>query len=236
MFFFEESYRRRTLLSYVLLWWLSWVIGLTLTVFLVAYGLYLLYLNQKVLEPCTPLEVEWRRLKRYRFERMKNVERVKISAREIDELRIMKEAFEAVLGKDRSFWLWYMQTDLASGVDPRRRDDVDPDIRDMVGVDRSLEQLAAALSAHNVELGDREQRLAGRVYRAATQLVSARRSSYDRSACHSARHHIKTGDAIVLTKNEPIEICFDGITDGYPADSNDNGTSPSVPAPVRKRS
>ncbi len=196
--------------SYVLLWWLSWVIGLTLTVFLVAYGLYLLYLNQKVLEACTPLEVEWRRLKRYRFERMKNVERVKISAREIDELRIMKEAFEAVLGKDRSFWLWYIRQTLRRGLIL------------VVGMMLILiygtwlawtgRWTVAAffpLIMWSLEIVNNVWRV-GYIERQLNWFLPAVRHMIEALAIPPAI--TSKPDAIVLTKNEPIEICFDGIT------------------------
>jgi len=219
--------------AYVLLWCQDWMIGLGLTGDLALYGLYVLYLNQMVLEACTPLEVEWRRLKRYRFERMKNIERVKISARETDELRIMKQDFEAVIGKDRSFWLWYIKQTLRRGMIL---------VVGMMSILLYATWLAwtgrwtvAAffpLIMWSLEIVNNVWRV-GHIERQLNWFLPAVRHMIEALSIPPAI--TSKPDAVVLSQKEPVEICFDGITHGYPPESNDAGTSTSVPAPVLKK-
>lgn len=178
--------------SYVLLWIMSPTIGVILSASIALYMLYLLYLNQKVLEVCTPIEIGWRALKRYRVERMKNVERVKTSAKEDVELGIMDDRFGFLIKRDLSFWLWYIRQTFWRGDDPYRWVDGGSRVRDQSGLDRSLAYRGIGSSRH-VELGNCEQHVAGGAYRASAQLVYAFHSAHDRSDFHSARDRLKDG-------------------------------------------
>jgi ABC-type multidrug transport system fused ATPase/permease subunit len=95
------------LFSYAALWFLSPVAGGIMSSVVILYFVWMLYLNQRVIEKCTPLEAEWRRLKRYRVERWKNIERVKTSAKEEEELARMGLWFQKLILPDGQFWRWF---------------------------------------------------------------------------------------------------------------------------------
>jgi ABC-type multidrug transport system fused ATPase/permease subunit len=217
--------------SYVLLWILSPIIGLILTGFLAAYALYVIYLNQKVLEACSPLEVEWRRLKRYRFERMKNVERVKTSAKEIDELQAMRESFNEVIGKDRSFWLWYIRQTLRRGMILITGMAVILlyGVR-LVWIGHWTPGVLLPLVMWSLQIVDNVWRI-GHIERQLNWFMPAVRHMIEALSIPPAI--VSKPDAIVLSPKGPIEIVFDGITHAYPLNGDDGGkNTSSLPSSV----
>lgn len=96
------------LLSYVLLWFLSAVAGLIMTGVLLVYLVWTVFLNQRMVEDCTPIDKEMRQLNRYRLERWEKLERVKTAGKEEEEKQEMNCWFDRVIEKDRSFWLWFL--------------------------------------------------------------------------------------------------------------------------------
>ena len=219
--------------SYVLLWILSPIIGLILTGFLIAYALYVIYLNQKVLEACSPLEVEWRRLKRYRFERMKNVERVKTCAKEADELQAMWESFNEVIGKDRSFWLWYIQQTLRRGMILITGMAVILlyGVR-LVWTGHWTPGVLLPLVMWSLQIVDNVWRI-GHIERQLNWFMPAVRHMIEALSIPPAI--TSKPDAIALSEKGPVEIVFDGITHAYPLNGDDGGkdTSSSPSAVLR---
>lgn len=96
-------------LSYMLLWFLSPVAGIAMTIVIGVYLLWMLFLNQKVMEVCTSIDYDFRRLNRHRVERWEKVERVKTCGKGVEELTEMDEVFNRVIGRDRAFWLWFIK-------------------------------------------------------------------------------------------------------------------------------
>ncbi len=95
------------LLSYVFLFALSPVAGGIMSVVMVIYFVWMIKLNQQVDQVCTPLDKEFRALNRHRIERWEKTERVKVCAKEKQELTDMSQRFDQLLKKDRTFWLRY---------------------------------------------------------------------------------------------------------------------------------
>jgi ATP-binding cassette subfamily B protein len=109
LIFFEAISTLVSLLfSYLFLWSISLVAGSIITVVILGYGAWMLYLNQQVFEVCSPLDKEFRSLKRYRVERWKNVERVKTCGKEEPELAHMTARFDDLMDQDRNFWIWFI--------------------------------------------------------------------------------------------------------------------------------
>lgn len=94
--------------SYVCLWILSPVAGASMTLVVLAYGFWSLFLNYRINEVCIPLDREFRRLERRRTERYDMMDRVKMNAKEDHEVNEMTVIFKAIMKKDIAFWLWYI--------------------------------------------------------------------------------------------------------------------------------
>jgi ABC-type multidrug transport system fused ATPase/permease subunit len=220
--------------SYVLLWIMSPIIGMILSASIALYMLYLLYLNQKVLEVCTPIEVGWRALKRYRVERMKNIERVKTSAKEDVELGTMDDRFDSLIKRDLSFWLWYIRQTFFRGMIL------------IVGLTAVLiyginqvwmgHWLIGALIPlvmWSLEIVNNMWRV-GHIERQLNWYMPSIRHMIEALSIQPAI--VSRADAVVLDRNEPVEVMFDNITHSYPLDGDDNGgTNNAVrPSPVLK--
>ncbi len=95
------------IISFLSLFVISPFSGCVITVVIVSYFFWSIYLNYKINEVCVPLDKDFRRLERRRTERMEMFERVKISAKEGRELREMSDTYDDIIVKDRKFWLWY---------------------------------------------------------------------------------------------------------------------------------
>lgn len=94
--------------SYLFLWCLSPVAGGIMTVIILVFAAWSLYLSQQTLEVCTPIEADFRQLNRHRVERWEKMERVKTSGKEDEELRGMDGWWDRMITADRNFWLWYI--------------------------------------------------------------------------------------------------------------------------------
>lgn len=95
--------------SYVVLWIFSWVAGAIMTFVIAIYLVWMLFLNQKVVEVCVPIDKEFRKLNRHRLERWEKIERVKTCGKEAEELSFMTDWFEKAIGLDRNFWIWMIR-------------------------------------------------------------------------------------------------------------------------------
>lgn len=93
---------------YLFLWILSPVAGAILTISLVNYFIWLIFLNQRVNKVMAPLDAEFRRLNRRRIDIWENIERVKTTGREAEEIDSQFDWFVKIIDKDRSFWLWFI--------------------------------------------------------------------------------------------------------------------------------
>lgn len=95
------------LFSFIALWIISWVVGVIVTLVLLMHLVWMFYLNWRVLKECIPIDKEMRKINRYRLARWENIERVKSSGKEDEELDFMKKWFDTTISRDRNFWLWF---------------------------------------------------------------------------------------------------------------------------------
>lgn len=96
------------IVSYTLLWILSPVAAFIQTLNIVNYLIWMVYLNQRVTNECTPIDTEFRALNRHRVDVWELVSRVKASGKEAHEVQYMENWFRRILSKDRPFWYWYI--------------------------------------------------------------------------------------------------------------------------------
>ncbi len=94
--------------SIACLFWINWIAGAIMAFVLAAYVVGSLYLNSEVARVCAPLDTEFRRINRRRFERMERVERVVNNAMEEYEVKAMSKEFDKVIAEDRKFWFWFI--------------------------------------------------------------------------------------------------------------------------------
>lgn len=95
--------------SYAAIWIFSWVAGAIVTFVIAVYLFWMLFLNQKVVEICFPIDKEFRRLNRHRLERWEKIERVKTCGKESEELSLMNAWFDRAMNQDRNFWIWMIK-------------------------------------------------------------------------------------------------------------------------------
>lgn len=95
-------------LAYLLLLSLSGVAFGIMTIVIVLYVSWSMYLNMCVARDCGPLEDEWREHQRIRAERRTLMERVKTSGREAEDRAFLRQRSEELMVKDRDFWLWFI--------------------------------------------------------------------------------------------------------------------------------
>ena len=86
-----------------------WAVGAIIMLILASHLAWTLFLNQKVLRVCLPIDKMWRFLNRYRVERWQRVERVKTNAKEDDERREIERLFDQAIQPDRKFWFWFIR-------------------------------------------------------------------------------------------------------------------------------
>ncbi|HBK35072.1 hypothetical protein A2239_01305 [Candidatus Uhrbacteria bacterium RIFOXYA2_FULL_40_9] len=94
--------------SYVLLWIISPVAGIIMSVVITHYLAWTLYLNPKVVQVCEPLDENFRAINRYRVDRWDGITRVKTHGKEQEEVQTMSDWFFKTLTEDRKFWLWFI--------------------------------------------------------------------------------------------------------------------------------
>lgn len=96
------------LLAFFALWFISWVSAAMIGMMIFIHLAWSLFLNQKVMEVCVPLDRQWRALQRFRVERWNQVERVKNNNKERDELAELGRKFNDAIVPDLKFWLWFI--------------------------------------------------------------------------------------------------------------------------------
>jgi ABC-type multidrug transport system fused ATPase/permease subunit len=223
--------------SYAALCILSPVAGVIMSSSIALYAAWMLYLNQRVIEVCTPIETEWRRLKRYRVERWKNVERVKTSAKEAEELAHMNDRFKTVIKPDRKFWLWFIKHCVF-----RQLAEFGGLIVVMMygawlaWTDRWPLALLYPLFMWGMQVTENIWRI-GHIERELNWNMPSIRLMIE--GLSIAPNVVSKPDAIALPLNEPIEIVFEAITHTYPLDQTGKETKPGAPpartpAPVLK--
>lgn len=106
----------QVLISFVFLLSVSLVAGAAMFGLLCVYLGFLVYVNTKVLQVCTPIDAELRRFNRHRVERWDNIERVKTNGKAGDEVAHMTKWFAAVIREDRRFWQWVIRIGTVRGV------------------------------------------------------------------------------------------------------------------------
>ncbi len=96
-------------LAFLATWYLSWVLGLVASIMLAIFLSWSLFLNNKVMETCLLLDKYWNFLSRYQSERWRFVQRVKVNAKEEEEIKNINEFYERTIEKDLKFWLWVIR-------------------------------------------------------------------------------------------------------------------------------
>lgn len=102
------------LLAYGAIWYVSWLLkswalGLAVTVMFMVYATWSLFLNNKVMEACLPLDKCWNFLGRYQSERWRYVQRVVTNAREEEEIEDINNYYDQTIKEDIGFWLWFIR-------------------------------------------------------------------------------------------------------------------------------
>ena len=87
----------------------EWVVGGIIMLILASHVSWTLFLNQRVLKVCLPIDKMWRFLNRYRVERWQRVERVKTNAKEEVETQEIQRLFDEAIEPDRTFWYWFIK-------------------------------------------------------------------------------------------------------------------------------
>ncbi len=101
-------------LAYGAIWYISWLLkswtlGLAITGMFLAYAAWSLFLNNKVMEACLPLNKRWNFLSRYQSERWRHVQRVVTNAREEEEIEDINNYYDRTIKEDIGFWLWFIR-------------------------------------------------------------------------------------------------------------------------------
>jgi ATP-binding cassette subfamily B protein len=95
--------------SYLLLWVLSWKIGLVATILVCAHIAWSLYLNYHVSVETESIEQGFRAHGRQLIERWEKIARVKTSGKSASEHARLARWFDDVLGQDFRFWSWFIK-------------------------------------------------------------------------------------------------------------------------------
>lgn len=82
--------------------------GLIMSLVLVVYLVTSLYLNLRVIQDCTKIDSDLRKINRHFSERMDGIEKVKISGKAHEELSFISRNYKDVSTRDRDFWVWYI--------------------------------------------------------------------------------------------------------------------------------
>jgi ABC-type multidrug transport system fused ATPase/permease subunit len=109
MLMFEGSSSLISLtVALTLLWLRVPTAGFFMSLLLMTYLVWLVYLNRNISEKCVPFDKEFRRINRWEHERWEKIERVKTCAKEHDEIEYQYRSFVKCLGEERKFWLWFI--------------------------------------------------------------------------------------------------------------------------------
>lgn len=92
------------LVGFAFLFVFSPVAGACLGIALLGYLLFHLWMNRRIIEVCTPIDEDFRKANRFRFERLENPERVKTSGKEEEDILKLHEMLTDVVSRDFSFF------------------------------------------------------------------------------------------------------------------------------------
>lgn len=95
-------------IAMVLLCILSGVGGGMMIGIVALYVAWSFYLNFKIDQEMKPIDRDMRKLVRRRFSRFEGVERVRVTSNEKLEEKEMCDEFDNIIGRDRKFWLFYI--------------------------------------------------------------------------------------------------------------------------------
>lgn len=96
-------------LPFCALWFLDWKVAIGVTIMLITHLIWSLFLNQRAMKAGVPIDKKWRDLNRFRVERLYQIERVKTSRKEEDELAELGRKFEDAIIPDRKLWTWFIE-------------------------------------------------------------------------------------------------------------------------------
>ncbi|MDP2631287.1 MAG: hypothetical protein Q8P30_00785, partial [Candidatus Uhrbacteria bacterium] len=102
--------------SFALLWLITPVAGMVMTLMMLIIIAWSMFMNQRVSETMAPVDKEMRALNRYRVERWDQVARVKSNAKEVEEVTTIVDWFNRIVLADRTFWLWYIKNLTGRGI------------------------------------------------------------------------------------------------------------------------
>jgi len=221
------------LISYLSLWVLSPVSAAGMTTIVIIHIFWSFFLNKNVMEKCTPIERDFRRLNRRRFERWERIERVKTNGKEEEELNGMDETWADIIFRDRTFWLWYIKHSAI-------RETINYYCfysvlaiafwqvlqgRTSLGSLFPIATLAGQISMNLWQVGQIEQRL--------NQYMPSIRSMMQ--ALEMPPDVVDLNDAHVLNHTSPICVAFDNVSYSYPLGDSETGVQDrKFPVPVVK--
>lgn len=101
-------------LAYGAIWYISWLLkswalGLAVSGMFIIYAVWSLFLNNRVMEFCLPINKCWNFLSRYQSERWRHVQRVVTNAREEEEIEDINNYYDQTIKEDIGFWLWFIR-------------------------------------------------------------------------------------------------------------------------------
>ena len=203
--------------TYIGIWIISWIAGLIMTVVVVIYVAWSLYINKRVMQEILPVDRELRALNRYRYERWEKTERVKVSGRVVDEIDYMAKRFDDVIEKDRNFWIWVIKQ-------ARRRSsvrDIGVVLTMIVGVwlvytGAWTVGLLYPLFAWTGQFRNNLWRV-GEVEHQLNWHMPAIQSMID--AVTLPVQEVENANAISIPKSEPLRIEFENVFYAYPTDN-----------------
>lgn len=219
--------------SYIFLWILSPASASIMTIIIGVHLAWSLFLNKKVMEECTPIERDFRRLNRRRVERWDRMERVKTCGKEEEELREMDGIFDDVISRDRGFWLWYIKHSVAREITNSYvfyllvaytvwqvwKGEM------TIGTLLPVITWAGQLSMNLWQVGQIEQRL--------NQFIPSVQSLI--KALEIPPDVVDKPDAHVLTNTSPVRVSFNGVSYTYPLGDSESGEQGrKFPVPVVK--
>jgi len=104
------------ILPFAALWLMDTGAALIMSVMLCAHVFWSLFLNQRMMKECLPIDKKWREMNRFRAERLDHVEWVKVNAKENEELGELGKKFTDALAPDRKFWTWFIEQIIRRGI------------------------------------------------------------------------------------------------------------------------
>jgi ABC-type multidrug transport system fused ATPase/permease subunit len=105
------------IVSYILMWFVSWWVGLMATVLVLVHVTWSLYLNYHISVKTELIERDMRAQNRQVHERWEKIIRVKTSGKSTSEHKRLFTWLDEILVRDQTFWCWYIkQAKIRDGV------------------------------------------------------------------------------------------------------------------------